>query len=517
MTPIPNLEYDPESDTYTDPATGRRHIKCDARSGRPSFLDISRDQWETWVMGVRCNLDWGELERRLPALFVLQAREATLHLLRQHDPKYLNQLRLALTRLAAVLRPSVVDWTDLTMGDWNHMVGALRRADLSTVRVMYRQVTVNLADETMARRLVQLEAYRLQSRKQDALRDVATWQHDRGAFVDEELETLVRFLRPPAEESAVDQAARLIALIALHLGKRSSQILLISDDGLVTREAGGRPRSYLRVPKVKRQRGEDAELWAIPETLAADLQRFSARPEVRALQQHSGRLLIWESKVLSSGRDLHTGVVSKSISRFFGKARLTTQRDKALPPRPLIFTTRRARHTVGTHLAFKGASSAHISRVLEHDTPASAQTYIDAVTGLMHAAIDEADRKLGGVFSSLSDTYFAGQVGDTLTDQPILVPSAHLQPLPVGSCTATDTCRKHPFFSCYNGCPSFLAWRSADHHQALAYVEEELAQWTARESHPSRSAFVLEFERLYQAILSVIKRIETHNGGGHGP
>lgn len=467
MSPIPDLQYDPESDTYTDPATARCHIKCDARSGRPSFLDISRDRWETRVLGYRCYLDWGELGGQLPALFALQAREAALPLLRQRCPRYLNRLRLALTHLAPVLRPSVMGWADLTLGDWNHMVGSLRHNDLLTCRTVYRQVAVNLGDETMARRLVQLEAYRGRSREQGMLRDVATWQHDRGALVDEELETLVRALRPPLEESALDHVTRLTALIALHLGKRASQIISIPNDGLVTREVSGRARFYLRIPKVKRQRGEDAELWAIPETLAVDLQRFSARPEVRTLQQHSGRLLIWESKVVLKGRDLHTGLVSSRIRQWFIKARLTTQRDKTLSPRPLIFTTRRARHTVGTQLAFKGASAAHISRVLEHGSSASAKAYIDAVTGVVHGAIDEADRKLGGIFSSLSDTYFAGRVGDALTDQPILVPTAHLQPLPVGSCIATDTCRKHPFFSCYNGCPSFLAWRSADHHQAL--------------------------------------------------
>lgn len=502
------LVYDAETETYRDPSTGEEFLKCDARSARPVMLNITGKHWESRVIGYRCWLDWEWVASNFTPNFFNQTRTVVVQILRQRDLKYLNLVRLALHQLAPVLASAPQGWEDVTLLDWQRMIIEFTQHDyLTCVRSLYRQVAINLGDAQMIQRVVQMDAYRA-TRNETAFHDVRTWHPDRGAFTDEELETVIQFLKKPRVESPTDHGVRLTAAIALYLGKRSSQIILISLDGLSTLTHEGRTRSYLRIPKVKRQRGEASELWAIPETLAEDIRRFSARPEIEVLQQRTQRLIIWESAVLDQHREFHTALISSRVSYYFKQANLLTQRDRSLPPRPLKFTNRRARHTVGTQLAFKGASSVHIARILEHSTPASAKSYIDAVSSNVHNAINGVDRKLGGIFTSLAATYFAGGVSDTLTDRPVVVPTTPLQPLPVGSCNHDGPCRKHPFFSCYNGCPSFLAWRSADHFKALEFVEQEMRRWTALESYPERTEMILEFERLYQAILHVIERVQ---------
>lgn len=507
------LQHNAETGSFLDPSTGEEFIKCDAQSARPVWLNVTGQRWETRVIGRLCLLDWDKAAAVLPPLFLSQAKEAIRKILKRRDAKYLNMIRRTLNLLGELLPSSVHDWPDLTLHDINGLLTHdLPKSFLTILRALYRQVALDLGSEVMAQRLVQLDAYRQKNRRK-SLRGVITWDHDFGAFVAEECETLMQFLKQVRDESAADHAIRLIALIGLHLGKRSSQIISIPSDGLVTLQQDGTERNFLRVPRVKVQRGRPSKLWVIPQSLADDIRRFSGRPVIHGLQQRHHRLFVWESRVLDQGREIPTYMVSSRMAVYFRQAQLKTQRDRSLPPRPLVFTLQRARHTVGTRLAFAGASAAHISWVLEHDSPASAQSYVDAVQSYVQEAIDGADRQLGRIFTTLAHTYFNGQVSDVLTDRSVIIPDPVIQPLPVGSCASGSTCRKHPFFSCYNGCPSFLAWRSADHSKALLYVEQEMKRWTEREDHPERSAILLEFERLYQAILDVIRRIEEGNGG----
>lgn len=503
------LKYDPDTDLWRDERDGTVHLECDARSGRPVFVDVTGSRWEGEINGMRFFIDWSPEILNVSPHMAMQAREATLILLKRRSPTWLNLLRLTFKGLRHILPEHVLHWRDVTMDIWHSIWTSYEiKSYLYHMRVLYKQIALSENNSDMLQRYNQISSYKIG--KKEMLGEAVSWNPTKGAFIDEELEKIMQFLRKPGRDSAIEHCMRILAWLYLRSGKRPLQLLSIGAGGLSRVTHNGMTQFYLRIPKVKAQRGRRAELWEISADLAAEIQRFSERPEIRQLQQDVDRLLVLDMPGAERNKWVNSSTVSIYLSNFFKRAGITMQRDRNLPPEPLVFNARRARHTVGTQLAFEGAPSEYISWVLEHDSPVSARAYIDAVASLIHDAINRADHTLGGIFSGLAETYFSGHLVDDLTDRPIFIPDLTEGLFPVGSCGLNTEiygeCRKHPFYSCF-GCASFLTWRGGDFTRARFHVQSLLQRWLDAAGQPERSQLIIEFERLYQAILYVETQI----------
>jgi len=240
------------------------------------------------------------------------------------------------------------------------------------------------------------------------------------------------------------------------------------------------------------------------------MERFSSIPSVNDLQQRYDRFWVIDCPSLHQYKVV-SSASAKGLLQAYVKKSL-----KLISPRTnesLHITPTRIRHTGATRLAYSGVSSDIISEILEHDDPSSCKAYIDAVGSELCTSIDRADRNMGGLFMQLNKAYFQGNIVDELTDQPIVLPDfSENTPLFVGSCARNSCvdgqCETHPFVSCYNGCPSFLAWRKADHNKALAYAEKEIERWDQASGHAAQSSTIKEFEELRENILNVMNKIK---------
>jgi hypothetical protein len=159
-------------------------------------------------------------------------------------------------------------------------------------------------------------------------------------------------------------------------------------------------------------------------------------------------------------------------------------------------------------MAAQGASSDEIQYILEHDSTDAVRAYIDCLASEFRPLIERANRKLGHIFSELNNLYFSGSIGNAATGSPVLIPAINMPAL-VGGCTKNGFCGQHPFFSCYNGCRYFIAWRDADHQKSLVYLENEMLRWGAAEGGKDRSKFLRDLEQTYQAVKDVLRRIDN--------
>lgn len=499
------LRYDPETDLWFHEISGACYFECDARSKQSVLLDITGSRWGVEVNGFNCFIDWQDPASSFPERLVDQTRRATLLLLKGRSPTWLNSVRLALKELREVFPEHATCWEELTMDDWYRIWnGCKKKYTLYTLRVLYKQIALDEKSSVMLQRYSQLTSFKIG--KRFFLEDVINWNSTTGAFIDEELERIMRFLRNGGDDSVETHGLRILAWSYLHIGKRPLQMVSVAADGLKTVTHRGVTQYFLEVPKVKAQRGRKPELWEMSADLASEILRYSERPEVMDLQQQSGRLLVWDMPRFGKRSRTSTSEINGKLNRFMHTAGLTTQRDQNLPPESLVFNARRARHTVGTQMAFDGAPSEYITRILEHDSPASAKAYIDAVAAMVQTAVDRADYVLGGIFAGLAENYFSGQMTSELTDRSVFLPDMSEGLHPVGSC-GLDTnlygeCKKHPFYSCF-GCTSFLAYRGCDFELVRAFVQSMLRRWLDAEGQPERSQMIVEFERLYQGILHV--------------
>lgn len=168
-------------------------------------------------------------------------------------------------------------------------------------------------------------------------------------------------------------------------------------------------------------------------------------------------------------------------------------------------------------MALQGVPRAVIQEALEHDSPLSADAYIQAVGAELLPVVERAsERGIGHVFEAIAGRYFfKGEIQDALGPRPILIPVVleNRPPAVVGSCGKDGQCPKHPFWACYNGCPNFLAWREANHRAALDFVQNELDRWSHAEGGKARSKLYKDFERIATAIVEVMVQIEHPDAG----
>lgn len=473
---------------------GRLYIQCRADPWNPIFIDVTTCRIEAPWRKRHFSIDLDKY--KLPAKIISAAKDYLKFKLKSVSPRILNSFRSGLSCLEKKWSGSWMDFSDLSLGDLFDITLESTRGALE-FRAFYKYSAHNGlagADEVYA---LELEAVRMNKRASKKI--ILEWHETRGALTSPEIEVVRRaMVADTLGESIMDTTTRLFAWIAFETIKRPVQIIDIANDALWSPDSTAADQQFfLRIPKAKKQRGQPSELWPITEQLAVAIKKYSAIPRVRELQEKSNTLLI----TLREQRSPCFGPKLTAWSRRLG---LISPRTKKL----LVLTPYRIRHSGATQMAANGASRDEIRYVLEHDSVDSAGWYIDCLASEFCPLLEQANTKLGGVFSELNGIFFNGQVGPRGSGSPIVIPAVQ-QPALVGECGKGGACGQHPFFSCYNGCRYFVAWRDADHQKSLSYLEAELARWDRAEGGKERSKIKKDLERVYQSVKDVVSRIKN--------
>ena len=471
-------------------------------------------------------VDWREPQ--LPRALIDDIQTLARENLRTKAPTWIDSLRRTVGALARLTSARDIDFSrglgDITIARWALIWDELSFERRTMLRFLYREMVA--ASMQGARHEIALELDEWIAWPQpEKMRDVLTWNEERGSYTAAEVELVRRKLSAALEgESASEEMTRVWGWMLFETYKRPSQLLGMTKDALVT-IPGERPQYFLRIPKVKAQAGDTAEIWPISAALAKAISDVSSRPVIQELQVYFNRLVVLPGrkrggKSGTSWGDREYGLevslewhkhgcissarMGKALERLGEAAALTSPRTG----RSLDFGAKRIRHTGGTSLAMQGAPIDDIQTILEHDDRSSAQAYIDAVASELIPAVERAERALGGLFAGLNAAFFNGSIVSDVRSKPVYVPDFSGAPAVVGSCGSGAACPTNPFWACYGGCPNFQAWKGADHRRSLAFVEREHGRWSAAERGKERSKLGKDFERIFAGINDVIHAIE---------
>lgn len=510
-------------------ADGRRFVRCEFDPDNPIWIDVSSNVWTATYKGSLRQIDWDSIG--LPSPLVHDLQRITQLRLEKKSPSYLTQLQTALRNFAAGLDEhggelkngfSGLDAPSLLL-IWESMDSHPR----SLFRSLYRECAdrgVAGADYSLAREIKTWKA----RNEVVHLREVVYWNPEKGALTSAEWELVRRLLeRWDRNEHPQVLASRIFGRIITETLKRPSQIWSMPKDALwvvPSRDGNGPDEFFLRIPKAKAQTGERPGTWQITESLGRAIQEYSEIPEIQALQNQVNRLV-----VLPGFRGTPRWIQYGEVDAQSGKECLKNLIRSAglISPRTgnvINLTPYRIRHTGGTAMALQGIPREQIQEILEHDSPFTADAYIQAVgSDLMPALERTTDRGVGEVFSILTEVYFfKGTVTDDIGKKAITIPDVNMQesdtgrlqaPAVVGGCGKNGACSKHPFWACYNGCPHFLAWKEADHQKSLDYVDSELSRWGKAEGGRERSKLHKDFDRTAASIREVVQQIKAANEG----
>jgi len=485
---------------------GKRFIKCEFNPNAPVYIDITSDCWSAQYAGSFFKLDWPALA--LPDEIATPVKSVAIEKLNTHAPRYLGHLETALKSLK-----KAASWTELTEGlgslssaSWLRIWASMTARDCSTIRSIYS----DLADRNLggASQAISIEMKSWKARAKIVhLRHVLGWDPEKGAYSSAEVKVILDLLkRRPEGETTKDLCLRLYAWIMFETLKRPIQVLSMERDALqeVQDPTSARSEYFLRIPKAKGQSGQPSELWQITEALGREIQAFLRRPTVASQSRTRNRLLI-------TGLEVYEQI---DLSTAYNELATWSINQEVLSPRTkrrIKLSGRRIRHTGCTGMALQGADRGAIQSVCEHDSPFSANAYIDCVGADLIPLFERTDRGIGAIFSGLSNSFFKGAIVDHVGPRPIIIPIASATPAVVGSCGKGGPCKKHPFWQCYNGCPAFLAWREADHRRSLEFLTNESNRWGAAEGGKQRSKLAKDFDGTAAGVIEVIKQIEQSN------
>ena len=499
---------------------GRRFVRCEFDPEEPVWVDVTGSCWRAAYAGQLHELDWAEIG--LPTTLASSLKHVMCKRLKDHAPSYLSRIHVVLTNWRWAAVAAKVDLSkglgSISASSWLRMWGHLNPGDRSFVRHLYTELAEKRlagADYSLAKEMGRWKA----RNDTQTLRQVMEWDADSGSFTSAEWELLRGELnREEPGESDADCATRIFARILSETLKRPQQVLSMKEDALWIAPSGR--EFFLRIPKAKGQTGERPVFWQITDTLARAIQAYSERTQILALQRRFDRLV-----VMPPGHGEGIGWMEHGqVDAMTSKCRLQqwARRKGLISPRTdsdINLTPYRIRHTGATAMALQGVPRDQIQELLEHDSPVSADAYIQAVGSDLMPALEQAtDRGVGKLFSELRGVYFfKGALVDKVTRRPIHIPiidESVAQPAVVGACGKDGACTKHPFWACYNGCPHFLAWRDAPHQKSLDYVESELKRWGDAEGGKERSKLGKDFDRVGAAIGEVIHQIEQSQTEG---
>lgn len=493
---------------------GRRFIKCEFDPDGPVWIDISNNLWGCVYSGLEHSLDWDAVQ--LPLFMRNVLKNLIANRLKKNSPFYLSKLRIFFRNLTNFAFTHEITFLNGFEGVsasqllilWN----GLNASDRSLLRSIYSE----LADSKLcgADFFVAKEMSDWKSRKgTSTLREVRDWDSELGSFTTLEWELIRRELVTiPLDESDSDCASRIFGRIVNETLKRPKQVLSIKKDALFVTPSG--KQTFLKIPGAKGQIASGLKFWPITNDLAQDILAYCSRQQISNFQSQIDRLIVMPASRTNKPAFIKYGQVDVATAK--SKLQNWVKKVGAISPRTneiFNLTPYRIRHTGATAMALQGVPRDQIQEILEHDSPESADAYIEAVgSDLLPALERTTDRGVGKVFSELKEAYFfKGRISDKNNKKPIYIPivdELSNQPAVVGSCGSNEACTKHPFWACYNGCPHFFAWRDAPHEKSLEFVEAELKRWSIAEGGKSRSKLSKDFDRVGAGIREVIKGIE---------
>lgn len=498
------------------------YIKCEFNPNEINWIEICGERWVGKYAGMTHELNWDEFN--LSSKFKLELKQIYSRRLKKNSPSYIAKIKATIHNLIGCAISNKIKiyngFANITTSNclsiWNSMNVSTR----SIFRSLYKDLAEsNLggADYNIAK---ELETWKARNNTQ-VLRYVLNWDADQGAFTTAEWEVINNYLIAKSNsEDIVEVASCIFARILTETLKRPIQVLSMKKNALWIAPSGR--EFFLRIPKAKGQIAGDTELWPITSGLAKAIEDFSSITDISKLQSEFDRLVVIPSVSYVRGSklmwmhhdqvDVNTAKVN--LQRFALRNNLISPRNNE----SINLASYRIRHTGATVMAAQGASREEIQDVLEHDSPESADAYIQAVGSDLIPVLEKTtDRGVGKVFSEIRKVYFfKGLITEKLEKNPIYIPITPLnsaQPAAIGTCGKNDSCSIHPFWGCYNGCPHFLAWKEAPHKESLNFVEAELKRWSDAEGGKFRSKLGKDFDRVAAAIQEVINQIEGLNTG----
>ena len=385
---------------------GISYIKNEYDPENPVYIKVEGNVWECIADGQRYYCDWSHIDS-FPELCEVFKEVSIAKLSNENSPGYLQKIRLMSNRLIEEGKKAKIDFNkDFSVIDskkWSKVWKRMTPNNRSTFRAYYQIMA--LEEMHGAKYEFAQELERWNARKEVVLlKYVVMWHPTRGAFTSLEWEQVRRYLESDIQgESLHDKCVRLFCRIMMETLKRPGQILAIKADGLIEiRGRKGMPSEFfLKIPKSKSQTGEKPKLWQITQKLGQDLQAYSQHPEImqRQFEHDLFFILVPKSDIDNLKWEEYGGISSVVIRRalnqhFKLESKIVSHRtNKTIKMSPY-----RIRHTGATALALQGFSRQEIQDVLEHDSPQSADVYINAVGSDLFPAIEKAsDRGLGNV------------------------------------------------------------------------------------------------------------------------
>lgn len=481
-----------------------QNFYCKINNAMPLIVNVLGEVWSCdWRKGHEVDFS----SYPLPMALIEASKAWLKHRLRNTGPSSIDSVKYLLRSLSSCWQQSWVDLGSLTLlvlaDIWNSSASGKNGGFRGELVRFYHYCVVNnlcAAENSVYKRIKGWKC----SAGRKHYRNLLAWDPDYGAMTSGEFELLrLTVSTTHKDETFNEHYIRLLLWTCTETLKRSVQILEMNADALTSvYRTDGSTSHFLTIPKAKRQLGRPSEKWPITSELATEFKQFSMRPGVQAAQSRCNRLLVCANA--SPKRPNYN--LSGFIKRWIVQRNIISCRTGRL----IRLDPTRIRHSGATALALRGMPAPQIQLILEHDSPESCYVYIDAIGSELCPLVEKVDRKLGGIFSGLLEAYFLGRISTEKEGKPILIPVSQT-PAVVGGCNSNNGCNKHPFFSCYNGCRHFTAWRGADHRRALDYVQGELDIWRSAEGIYDRSKSIKDFERVYTAIIHVIQEVEKED------
>ncbi|MDA8428097.1 MAG: hypothetical protein M0T70_02470 [Geobacteraceae bacterium] len=510
------VTYDPVTDVWVS-KQGFPHIKNEFIPEHTEWIDITLPWWTVVYNGNLLSIDWTVLDHKpgFQKAFQAVAKEK----LKKSSLAYIADINLMLTYVAPLLKDEWQDFADVSTSDvlriWEELKGSYK----IVLREFYRQMVDMGIGGAKSDVAYELKSWKARN-DTVVLRDVLSWHETRGALTSSEEKVLREVLSSGEEnESYRECAVRIFAWLLLDTLKRPSQILTIRKDGLrEVKSANGTSEWFVEIKPVKHQAGLPSRWWRVSEELAKAIIAFSEWKSVAKLQAEFDKMIVWDCPSLLDHGVVASVDAKSELTNYIAKRKVRSPRTK----KSLHVTPTRIRHTGATRLAFQGVSRDLISEILEHDSPDSAQFYIDAAGVEIVPEIERAGRQMGNIFYELNKGFFQGRLVPELGDQPpVFVPEASPTPLIVGTCSR-DTlkdgaCPRHPFLACYDGCSCFYAWNNPDPHgKALEHFEKEIERWkksieAAEQQHMSHlvaDKTLASYQRAVTAVQEVLSQIK---------
>lgn len=491
---------------------GEAYILNNFKGDESTVVHLGERVWSTLYDGARYRIDWSSYT--LPESLVAPIKDTLKARLHTHAPRIIGICADIMRTINALYQEELITETlyhnvDEIATLWENLQSA-RRSDFRSffqdlVRAKDPRVNPDIA--------FMMKSWKARSNVM-GLRAVLEWNPKTGALTTAELE-LLRQSFPTTIDHLSNRDALAVILLRTYLAtlRRTQQITQISNEGLEIVQTTPRdPKQYfLVISPVKAQAGGTPEWESVPQPLGEMIVSYSNRPDVAALQASSGYLFVlpphFDGKEPQPGGHYALSSVTsrQTILDWVAKQNIISPRTG----KPLHVTMQRLRHTGATQLARQGYSRQVIQDMLQHDSPHSASSYIDSVASDLTPLFERVDRHTGNTFEQIQGAFFKGKIVSKPEKPaaPILTPKTDGMAI-VGSCNKNGVCGLHPLFSCYSGCPHFLAFKEAPHSDTLAHVEKEYAHWRKAEPNGSRSKVIKDFERTIQGVKDVISQIE---------